>query len=219
MKKKKIDSNKMNISTIIPAYNEESTISDVIKVIKGIPEIDKIIVVSDGSTDRTVDISRELGVDVYQLKQNIGKGGAIKKGFEKTDSDILLFLDADLIGLNHEHIYSLIKPIYENKTDMTIGIFSQGRLLTDLPQFIMPFLSGQRAIKREIIDMIPDLDLLKYGIEVAITKTVKKYDYRVNKVRLYNLTQRIKEEKYGFIEGAKKRLQMYIDIAKQLKSD
>lgn len=209
----------MNVSVIIPAYNEESTIAEVIKTTKKVPEIHSIIVVSDGSTDHTVEIARAQDVKVYKLKKNIGKGGAIKRGFEKTDSDILLFLDADLIGLKPEHIYSLINPIRENSADMTIGIFSQGRLLTDLPQLLTPGLSGQRAMKREIIDIIPHLDLLNYGLEVAINKTVKKYGYRVSQVKLNNMTQKIKEEKYGLVEGIKKRLQMYLDIVKQLKSD
>lgn len=209
----------MKIATIIPAFNEEDTIADVIKAVKSVPEIDSIIVVSDGSTDGTVTIARRLKAKVYEMKKNVGKGGAIKKGFEKTDSEILLFLDADLIGLKCEHIYALINPIKEDLVDMTIGVFSHGRLLTDLPQFLMPYLSGQRAIKRKIIDIIPDLDLLKYGLEVAITKTVKKYDYRISKVKLHELTHRIKEEKYGFVEGAKKRLEMYLDIVKQIKSD
>ncbi|MDD2351935.1 MAG: glycosyltransferase family 2 protein [Candidatus Caldatribacteriota bacterium] len=209
----------MKISVIIPAYNEESTIADVIKTVKKVPVINNIIVVSDGSTDNTVSIAKNLDVEVCQLKENIGKGGAIKKGFEKTDSDILLFLDADLIGLTIDHIHELINPIIEDKADMSLGIFTQGRLLTDLPQFLMPYLTGQRAIKRYIIDVIPDLDLLKYGLEVAITKVVKRYNFRVSKVKLPNLTQRMKEEKYGIVEGAKKRLQMYLDIVKQLKSD
>ena len=101
---------------------------------------------------------------------------------------------------------------------MAIGIFSKGRLITDFPQFIMPYLSGQRAMKREIITLIHDIDLLKYGLEIAITKTVKKHNYRVVKVKLVNLTQIIKEEKYGIFEGTKKRLRMYLDIVKQLKS-
>jgi polyisoprenyl-phosphate glycosyltransferase len=209
----------MKISTIIPAYNEEITIAEVIKAVKKVPEIENIIVVSDGSTDNTVSIARELKVNVYQMEENIGKGGAIKKGFEKTDSDILLFLDADLVGLRQEHIYSLINPIRDKLADMTVGIFTHGRLLTDLPQFLMPYLSGQRAMKREIIDSIPNMDLLKFGLEVAITKVVKKYDYKVSKVKLQYLTQRVKEEKYGLVEGAKKRLQMYLDIVNQLKSN
>ncbi|MBN2395021.1 MAG: glycosyltransferase family 2 protein [Candidatus Atribacteria bacterium] len=207
----------MKISAIIPAYNEESTIANVIKTVKEVSEIEQIIVVSDGSTDRTVSVAKRLGVKVFEIKKNIGKGGAIKKGFEKTNSDILLFLDADLIGLKCEHIYALINPIKESLSDMTIGVFSQGRLLTDLPQLLMPYLSGQRAMKREIIDLIPDLDLLKYGLEIAITKTVKKHGYKAIQVKLINLTQRIKEEKYGLVEGTKKRLQMYLDIVKQLK--
>lgn len=207
----------MKISVIIPAYNEQATIAEVIKTVKKVPEIISIIVVSDGSTDRTVEIAHSLDVQVYEIGKNIGKGGAIKRGFDKTNSEILLFLDADLIGLKTEHIYSLVDPIIDDLADMTIGLFSKGRLLTDLPQFITPYLSGQRAMKREIIETIPDLDLLKYGLEMAITKTVKKYNYRVAKVKLYNLTQRIKEEKYGIVEGTKKRLQMYLDIINQLK--
>jgi polyisoprenyl-phosphate glycosyltransferase len=209
----------MKISAIIPAYNEEITIAEVIKTVKKVPDINNIIVVSDGSTDNTVSIVRGLKVNVCQMEENVGKGGAIKKGFEKTDSDILLFLDADLVGLTQEHVYSLIDPIRDNIADMTIGIFTHGRLLTDLPQFLMPYLSGQRAMKREIIDSIPNMDLLKYGLELAITKVVKKYNYKVSKVKLEYLTQRVKEEKYGLVEGAKKRLQMYLDIVKQLKSD
>ena len=207
----------MKISVIIPAYNEQATIAEVIKTVKKVPEIISIMVVSDGSTDRTVEIAHSLDVQVYEIGKNIGKGGAIKRGFDKTNSEILLFLDADLIGLKTEHIYSLVDPIIDDLADMTIGLFSKGRLLTDLPQFITPYLSGQRAMKREIIETIPDLDLLKYGLEMAITKNVKKYNYRVAKVKLYNLTQRIKEEKYGIVEGTKKRLQMYLDIINQLK--
>lgn len=206
----------MKTSVIIPAYNEEHTIAEVIKTVKKVPEIESIVVVSDGSTDRTVEIARSLKVKVYEMKENIGKGGAMKRGFEKTDSEILLFLDADLIGLKCEHIYSLIDPIRKNIADMTIGIFSKGRLITDLSQFITPYISGQRAIRRKIIDVIPDLDLSKFGVEVAINKAVKKYDYRIQTIKLCNVTQRIKEEKYGLLEGTKKRLQMYLDIVKQI---
>ncbi len=212
------DKKQMKISVIIPAYNEQATIADIIKTLKKVSTIDSIIVVSDGSTDQTVEIAHSLKVDVYEMKENIGKSGAIKKGFENTNSEILLFLDADLIGLKTDHIYSLVNPIINDWADMTIGIFSKGRLITDLSQMIMPYLSGQRAMKREIINLIPDLDMLKYGLEVAITKTVKKYNYRVTKVKLNNLTHIMKEEKYGILEGTKKRWQMYWDIVKQLKS-
>ncbi len=209
----------MSISVIIPAYNEEITIGDIIKTVKKVPEINSIIVVSDGSTDKTALIAGSFEVEVCNLKENIGKGAAIKKGFEKTNSDILLFLDADLIGLTEDHIYSLIKPIQKNEVDMTIGVFSKGRFLTDLPQILTPYLSGQRGVKREIINNLPDLDILNYGLEMAITKVVKKNNYQVQIVKLHNLTQRIKEEKYGLVEGTKKRIKMYLDIIKQLKSD
>ena len=82
------------------------------------------------------------------MEKNIGKGAAIKKGFEKTDSEILLFLDADLIGLNTGHIYSLINPIINDSADMAIGIFSKGRLITDFPQFICHIYQDKSYEKR-----------------------------------------------------------------------
>ncbi len=208
----------MNVTAIIPAYNEEQTIADVVNCIKRVDKIKKIIVVSDGSTDRTAEIARECGVDVIELKENIGKGGAIKAGVNECGTEIVLFLDADLIGLKEKHVVDLIEPVINNKADMTVGIFRNGRMVTDLAQKVTPYLSGQRAIRRSIIDKIPNIDITRYGVEVALTKYIDKFTVRVQEVDLPDMTHVTKEEKLGLIRGVHARLKMYWDIVKILSN-
>ena len=68
-------------SAIIAAYNEEATIGDVCRALTSSPLIDEVIVVSDGSTDRTVEIARSFdGVRIVALRENQGKGSAMRVG-------------------------------------------------------------------------------------------------------------------------------------------
>lgn len=202
----------MKITCVIPAYNEEKTIGNVIECVKKVELIDEIIVVSDGSVDETANISRNLDVRTIDLKQNKGKGAALVTGIENSDGDILIFMDADLIGLNEKHIENLLLPIIRNETDMTIGLFKNGRLVTDIAQKVAPYLSGQRALKRNIIQDIDKLDMTRYGIEVAITKLAGKKHYRYNTIKLEDLTHIMKEEKLGFSKGFTERMKMYWQI-------
>ena len=208
----------MNVTAVIPAYNEEQTIADVVKRVKNIDKIQKVIVVSDGSTDSTAEIARQYGADVIELNENVGKGGAIKAGINECGTEIILFLDADLIGLTEKHILDLIEPVIENKADMTIGIFKNGRMVTDLAQKVAPYLSGQRAIKKSIIDKIPNIDITRYGVEVALTKYVDKFNVRVQEVDLPDMTHVTKEEELGIIRCVHALLKMYWDIVKILSS-
>ncbi len=209
----------MNVTAIIPAYNEELTIASVINCLIKVAEIQKIIVVSDGSTDRTAEIARECGADVIELEENVGKGGAIKAGVNECGTEVILFLDADLIGLKEKHVIDLIEPVVDNNADMTIGIFRNGRMVTDLAQKVTPYLSGQRAIKKSVIDKIPNIDITRYGVEAALTRYVEKFSIRVQEVDLPDMTHVTKEEKLGLIKGVQARLKMYWDIVKILSSN
>ena len=209
----------MNVTAIIPAYNEELTIANVVNCLRNVDKIQKIIVVSDGSTDNTAEIARECGADVIELEENVGKGGAIKVGVNECGTEIILFLDADLIGLTEKHVLDLIEPVLNNSADMTIGIFRNGRMVTDLAQKVTPYLSGQRAIRKSIIDKMPNIDITRYGVEVALTKYVEKFSIRVQEVDLPDMTHVTKEEKLGLLRGVQARLKMYWDIVKVLSSD
>ncbi|KPU43908.1 glucosyl-3-phosphoglycerate synthase [Oxobacter pfennigii] len=202
----------MKITAIIPAYNEVKHIADVLLVLKKVNIIDEIIVVSDGSCDGTAEKARSFGVNVIELKNNLGKGGAMKEGLKNCGASIVLFLDADLIGLTEKHIYNLLSPVINDFADMTIGIFANGRLATDLAQKIAPHLSGQRAVKKSVIDNIENMYITRYGIEAALTKYAEINNLRVDMVPLPDMTHHMKEEKLGLAKGFAARLKMYWDI-------
>ncbi len=202
----------MKISAIIPAYNEADRIYKVLRVLKETSLINDIIVVSDGSTDNTAAISKKFTDQVIELKYNIGKGGAVAKGISHCDADIVLLLDADLIGLTKQHVKDLLEPVIKEETDTTIGIFTSGRIHTDVAQKMAPFLSGQRAVKYKIAKEMLKFDITKYGFEIAFTKYIRKKNLRIKKVFLHDLTHVIKEEKLGFIKGFLSRLKMYWQI-------
>ncbi len=207
----------MPVSTIIPAFNEERTIGEIVRTLKKVDIIEEIIVVSDGSWDKTAAIAKEYGAMVIELPENMGKGAALKKGLEACNNDIVLFLDADLIGLREIHIRKLLEPVMKNQCDMAIGIFDRGRISTDLAQMIAPQLSGQRGVRKSVINNLKDMEITGYGIEVALTKYAKKEKIRVMEVKLSNLTHVTKEEKYGVKDGFNKRLKMYWQIYKSLR--
>ncbi len=204
-----------SIAAIIPAYNEEKTIGSVISAVKEVDLIDYIIVISDGSNDNTALIAGLYeGVEVIELSDNIGKSKALLKAVEMTKSDILLFLDADLIGITSKHITDLLLPIICDDSDMTIGVFNNGRVITDIAQMVTPYLSGQRALKRKIIEDIAHIDITRFGIEMAITQYVSKSNIDVLEVILDNVTHVMKEEKMGIVKGFRERIKMYWDIIK-----
>ncbi len=205
----------MRIKALIPAFNEEKTIGNIIDILNTIPRVEEVIVVDDGSEDNTYQEADSRGAKVIKLDENKGKGAALQEGISKIDTEIILLLDGDLIGLNDTHIYKLINPLLADEADMTIGIFTKGRGLTDLAQVVSPNLSGQRAIKLSELRKIKSLDQKGFGVEVTLNKHFKDKN-RVKKVPLKELTHVMKEEKMGFIKGAKARSKMYLDILKSI---
>ncbi|MEW5920223.1 MAG: glycosyltransferase family 2 protein [Bacillota bacterium] len=204
----------MDVMAIIPAYNEEKTIGEVIAVLKEVSLVKKIIVVSDGSTDYTVRVARSHGVEVLELRENRGKGGALKAGLDNVKADVVLFLDADLLGLTPEHVYNLLRPVTSNEADMTIGIFKKGRIATDLAQKMAPYLSGQRALKSFLLEQISDLDIARFGVEVALNRLMESSKITVKEVLLHDMSHVMKEEKLGVFKGTAARMKMYWEIIK-----
>lgn len=116
----------MKLAILIPAYNEEKTLVKVIKTLpKKIAKITRIevIVVNDGSEDKTSQIAKKMKVTLISHLLNRGLGGALGTGFEyvkKRDFDALVTFDADGQH-NPRDIYPVVKPIIEGKTDVVIG--------------------------------------------------------------------------------------------------
>lgn len=110
-----------NTIALIPAYNEQATIADVIQKTK--PFVDKILVINDGSTDATKQVSIQAGAEVIDNIVNRGLGQTMKRGYEEAlrqGADIVVQLDADGQYLAKE-IPLLIQPILENEADLVLG--------------------------------------------------------------------------------------------------
>lgn len=207
----------MKVAAIVPAYNEEQTIADVVQTLYRMKGIDEIVVVNDGSEDATLAKAKLHPVTVVDLPENIGKGGALVAGAEATDAEVLLFIDADLVGLNQAHIDALLQPVVLQRAQMSIGVFEEGRLATDWAQKLAPFLSGQRALRRELWEQISQLEDSRYGVEVALSRQADKLGATVETVVLRDLSQVMKEEKRGFLKGLGQRLKMYWEILRSVK--
>ena len=197
---------------IIPAYNEGPTVAGIARTASVHPLIGRVIVVDDGSTDAT---SEEAGkvedVIVIKMEENGGKGKAMHAGLEGSDEPFVIFLDADLIGLREEHITDLINPVLSNEADMTVGLFRGGRIHTDLAHVVTPSLSGQRCVKRSVIENL-DMDTVGFAIERALTELWETGRIRVKNVIWKGVTHRTKEEKRGYLEGVRQRWRMYGQI-------
>lgn len=205
----------MTVAAIIPAYNEENRIAAVLTTVTAAQGVSAIIVVNDGSDDGTEAAAQAFpGVEVVSLAENRGKGGAMRAGAMHAQADVLLFFDADLIGLTPRHVEDLLAPVCAGEATMTMGIFRGGRLWTDMAQFFAPAITGQRAIRREVFLQIPDLETVGYGIELAINDYVHWQGLIRRNVTLRGVTHPMKEQKLGWAKGAASRMQMYRQMLK-----
>jgi polyisoprenyl-phosphate glycosyltransferase len=203
------------VTVIVPAYNEEARIGAVICAASSAPAVNEVIVVSDGSTDKTAEVAKECGVRFEILPRNVGKGGAMLHGAKcAAGADIIVFLDADLIGLKPQHIEALVQPVVSGSYAMAIGQFIGGRGVTDLAQLLVKCISGQRAIGRELFLSIPAVDEVGYGVEMLITLHVSGQKLDTKVVTLRGVTHPMKEEKLGFLRGVIARARMYWQMGK-----
>lgn len=118
-------------SIVIPAYNEAENIERIVKAVLELGDVE-VIISDDGSTDGTGDIARRLTEDenvLFVSSENVGKGGAIKRGLKLAGGDVLGFLDADM-SAHPQELLKLFKEI-EGGVDVAIGS-------RDLPESVIP---------------------------------------------------------------------------------
>jgi glycosyltransferase involved in cell wall biosynthesis len=196
---------------LIPAFNEAKTVGSVVRVAMD-SGIGPVLVIDDGSTDETAEQAKQAGAVVLSLTQNGGKGKAVVAGAVSMRTDYVLLIDADLINLTPKHLEDLVRPVLNGLSDMTRGFFRGGRWYTTAAQLISPQLNGQRMLRRENLLNITDLEDSGYGIEIAITNAARKGSWRVIEVPLAGVSQLLKEEKRGLLNGLRSRAHMYWDI-------
>ena len=130
----------MLVSVIIPAFNEERTIGQVIKAVHRLPIDTQIIVVNDGSTDATYTVLENMratyGLTVVHCKENRGKGFAIRTGLRHVNGEVVVIQDADM-ELAPADLLELVKPFEEGSLQVVYGSrFLGGRGNASLHNFI-----------------------------------------------------------------------------------
>jgi glycosyltransferase involved in cell wall biosynthesis len=172
-----------SISVIIPAYNEADRIAATVMASRKLPGIREVIVVDDGSTDRTADIAAAAGAKVVWLARNGGKARAMEAGADAAESPIYLFLDADLKETACKAEVLITPLINAAAADMTIAVFPTipGRgggmgLVVRLARWgakkitgrtLSAPLSGQRCMRREVLAAARPL-ARGFGVETAL---------------------------------------------------
>lgn len=213
------------VTIVIPAYNEEKTIGNVIfetiSIMNGLDLPYEIIVVDDGSTDKTGQIASTHKAIVLSNKRNYGKGYALRRAFQHATGDIIVTIDSDGEHKPKE-IPDLLEPLF-NGTDIVAGsrfLGSHGRATTHL-NVIGNFLfnaaimtltgkvvtdsqTGFRAIKKNVLTTL-NLESDGYEIESEITVkglrngfifkekpiTVERRKYSISKLKLLSDGTRI----------------------------
>jgi len=193
----------MNVSLIIPAYNEANHLSHLLTSIP--PCIHEVIVVDDGSSDDTGTIAQKNGAVVVRHPVNQGKGIAMISGIEKATGDVVVFMDADLQH-RPQDIDRLLDPIRTDSADLSIGVRTLGSRKTMPPQrritnFMGNFLvylitrqwiadtqSGFRAVRKKDLDQM-EFKSKRYEIEIEMLKWATKLGMRISEVPI--------EIKYG----------------------
>lgn len=208
----------MKVAAIVPAFNEEENIKDVLRVLLDSKELDEVILVDDGSEDRTTEIAEEMGAKVISLAERGGKGNAMKKGVENTDAEIIVFFDADLIGLSPKHISLLVEPILKNEAVMCIGIRESGQRgrMSEFFIKIDPLfaIAGERAMRRFVFEDLPVYFIQGFMVETALNYYCLANKLPVKYTKLKGLGIIIKEKKWGLVKGFLNRLKMLWQLLK-----
>jgi len=189
------------VSAVIPGKNEAANIGGVLKVVTAHPMIDEVIVINDGSTDKTGEIAASFPkVKLINHKVNTGKTLAVKEGIEKSSGDIIVMIDADLKQIKEHNLTDLITPVLNDEVDLTLSMRHNSYIFKP---FKIDFISGERALKREVLQdpLIWSKPHIGFGLEVLMNKSILKKGYTYKSVYFPNVNIAYKWSKVGYIQG------------------
>jgi len=214
------------LSLIVPAFNEERTLVNVLnRIFEFLPDVHEVLVIDDGSVDRTPELCHEYGhrdqrVKWFRHKTNLGKTAALRTGFAACTGSIVVVQDADL-EYDPREIPDLIAPIIEGAADVCLGsrflVRRAGRVLYFRHFLANKFLTfvnnlctdlnltdvetGYKASRAEIVrNMI--IESRRFGFEIEFVAKCKKIGARVYEVPISYYGRTYEEgKKIGFKDG------------------
>ena len=213
----------MDISIIIPVYNEEASISEIFKKVHALDLKDlgkEILIIDDGSTDETKEILKGFlkhkNVKVITHQSNFGKGRAIRTGIEHSKGDIIAIQDSDL-EYDPNQLPELISHIVKGE-DVVYGSRFKGsvenmafhfyignkflslatRILYHTP--ISDMETGFKIFKRRVLEGI-HLESDGFDIEPELTAKIIRRSYKILEVPIKYRAREKEEKKITFIDG------------------
>ena len=203
----------MSLTCIIPAFNEAARIAAVLEAVLDHPLIDEVIVVDDGSADGTAAVvTRFPQARLIALPRNGGKTAALIHGLAAATGELILLVDADLLGLAPAHLTALITPVRDGHAEIAISL----RANAPFPwRWIgLDYISGERVLRKALLDGQTEAlsRLPKFGFEVFLNSLVITARARIAVVRWPGVVSPLKSAKYGVWAGVKGDVAMMRDL-------
>jgi glycosyltransferase involved in cell wall biosynthesis len=206
------------VSCIIPAYNEEKRIEAVLKIVANHPLIDEVIVIDDGSKDKTAEVIKKYKrhLTFLQNNPNRGKSYSVMRGISKARNKLLLFLDADLLGITSQDITNLILPIKNGEADVSISLRKNAP--AHFRWIGIDFISGERVMKKSLFKDYKKLkDYPGFAIESDyINKKIIEKKLKIKVVRWEDVESPYPGDKFGFIKGNIRLTKMFFTIVNRI---